>query len=256
MNKYYLLTLLPLLASCSSTQRSSEISNAPVAYQDTGGKYAAPVAEVAVEEKTQRRWFAFNKRPSEPASRYSTKYTNKGLGYPYKVVDQTADSSLDITEDSSDYVTGVSTRQTRNYSNTIFRSGRRGGNIVRKSGNRVAETVYDIGDQGTQYAHDEVYDTSDLALNGVQRGLHMGGTVVCAGMNTYSNIWDRTTQGIFGGLLRCAVRDTKPYMVGSLNDQYTSGGFPGAGWRRPMPVMPINDVPAQTSGKGVYTASK
>ncbi|MCX6853721.1 MAG: hypothetical protein NTV80_02325 [Verrucomicrobia bacterium] len=128
---------------------------------------------------------------------------------------------------------------------------------MRKEANRVAETVYDVGDQGTQYAHDEVYDTTDLGLNGVQRGMHMGGTVVCGAMKTYSNVWDRTTQGLFGGLLRCTVRDTKPYMVGSLNDQYSSGAFPGSGWRGPMPSMAaIEAAPAETSGKGVYTSSK
>ena len=256
MNKYYLLTLLPLLASCSSTSSSSTAS-APAAMPMTGGKYSAPVETVVMEEEAPRKWWAFNKRPSKPASKYSTRYTNKGLSYPYQVVDQSADSSLDVTEDSSDYVTAVGTRQTRNYSNTIFRTARRGGNIVRKEGNRVAETVYDVGDQGTQYAHDELYDTTDLGLNGVQRGMHMGGTVVCGAMKTYSNVWDRTTQGIFGGLLRCTVRDTKPYMVGSLNDQYTDGNFPGSGWRRPMPSMAAVSAPvAETSGKGVYTSAK
>lgn len=223
MKKYLPLLLLPILASCSSTPASTKLSDIP-------------------------------ERPSQDVFASSTKHSNKGLSYPHRVVDQSATSSLDVTEDSADFVSGVSTRQVRNYSNTTVRSTRRGSHIVRKQGTRFAETVYDVGDQVADVAHDETIAYGGFVGNGVERTLHTGGTLVCGTMTTYSNAIDSSTRGIFGGLLRCVVRDTKPYMVGSLNDHYPAGDFPGSGFRRKL-QMPVAEVP-QTSGKGVYTASK
>lgn len=225
MKKYLVLAILPILASCSSTPASTKLSQIP-------------------------------ERPSKDASEYGEKHTNKGLSYPYRVVDQSATSSLDVTEDSADYVSGVSTRQVRNYSNTAIRSTGRGSHIVRKQGTRFAETVYDVGDSAAGVVHDETIAYGEFAGNGFERVAHTGGTLICTGMTTYSNAVDSTTRGIFGGLLRCVVRDTKNYMVGSLNDMQPAGPFPGSGWKGRKPQMPAYEPVAETSGKGVYTASK
>ena len=226
MKNYLLLTILPILASCSSTRTSTKLADFP-------------------------------ERPSLDASQAGEKHLNNRLSYPYRVVDQSATSSLDITEDSADLVSGVSTRQVRNYGNTIFRSGRRGSHIVRKEGTRFAEVVYDAADQGADLAHDESIAYGNFVGNGVERAAHTGGTLVCAGMTLYSDAVDSTTRGIFGGLLRCTVRDTKNYMVGSLNDKYTVAGIPGSSFNRKL-HLPAPEVPlAQPiSGKAVYTASK
>lgn len=224
MKKYLLLTILPILASCSSTRTSTKLADYP-------------------------------ERPTLDASQQGVRDANRGLSYPYRVVDQTATSSLDVTEDSADFVSGVSTRQVRNYGNTVFRTGRRGSHIVRKQGTRFAEVVYDAGDQGAELAHDETIAYGEFVGNGVERVGYTGGTLVCGAMTTYSNAVDSATRAVFGGLLRCTVRNTKNYMVGSLNDEYPVAGMPGSGFRRKL-HMPVTEVPAETSGKAVYTASK
>ena len=225
MNKYLLLSILPILASCSSTPTSTKLSDIP-------------------------------ERPSQGFAQDGERHTNNGLSYPHRGVNQAAVSSLDVTEDSAGFVSGVGTRQVRNYANTGFHTARRGSHIVRKEGTRYAEVVYDIDDQGTQLAHDETIAYSNFVGNGMERTMHSGGTLVCGVMKTYSNAVDSTTRGIFGGLLRCTVRDTKNYMVGSLNDDYPVADMPGSGFRGTL-RMPVAEAPvAETSGKAVYTASK
>lgn len=225
MKKYLALAVLPILASCTSTPASTKLADIP-------------------------------ERPSLDASRGGEKYLNKGMSYPMGVVDQSATSSLDVTEDSSDLVTGVGTRQVRDGSNIVVRSTRRGAKLVRKEGTRVAETVYDVGDQVAEVGHDELIENSGFVMNGYERVTHTGGTVVCGAMTTYGNVWDSATRGLFGGLLRCAVRDTKPYMVGSLNDGIRDNTMPGSGWRKAMPDLSGYQPQAVTSGKGVYTSAK
>jgi hypothetical protein len=225
MKKYLVLAILPILASCTSKPASTKLAEFP-------------------------------ERPTQDASRDGVMYSNKGLAYPHRVVDQTAVSSLDITEDSADFVSGVSTRQVRNYANTTTRTTRRGSHIVRKEGTRFAEVVYDTGDNVADVAHDETIEYGQFVGRGVERTMHTGGTLVCGALTTYSNAVDSGTRGIFGGLLRCAVRDTKPYMVGSLNDAYPAGEFPGSSWRGRKPQMPVYEPIAETSAKSVYTASK
>ncbi len=225
MKKYLALAVLPILASCTSTPASTKLADIP-------------------------------ERPSQDASQYSERHLNKGLSYPMGAVDQASTSSIDITEDSADLVTGVGTRQVRDGSNIVVRSTRRGARVVRKEGTRIAETVYDVGDQVAELGHDELIDNSGFVMNGYERVTYAGGTVVCGAMTTYSNVWDSATRGLFGGLLRCTVRDTKPYMVGSLNDSIRDNTMPGAGWRKAMPDLSGYAPQAATSGKGVYTSSK
>ena len=224
MKKYLLLTILPVIASCSSTRTSTKLADFPA-------------------------------RPTQDASERGVRGSNKGLAYPHRVVDQTATSSLDITEDSGDYIGGVSTRQVRDYGSTVFRSGRRGSEIVRKEGTRYTEEVYNAADQGAELARDETISYGEFVGNGVERTMYTGGTLVDGVMTTYSNAVDSTSRGIFGGLLRRAVRTPKNYMVGSVNDEYKVAGMPGAGMR--IPQMPVTEVPSiQPSGKGSYTVSK
>jgi hypothetical protein len=227
MKKYLALAALPLFViSCSSTPRPLKYSDIP-------------------------------ERPSQDLSERGTDLTNRGLGYPVRGVGQGAETSIDIVEDSADYTTGVGTRFARDGSNIVFKSANRGTNVVRKEGTRLAEVVYDVNDQGTQFIHDETIANPAWVMNGYERTMHSGGTVVCGVMTTYSNIWDSTTRGIFGGLLRCTVRDTKPYMVGSLNDTITDNTMPGKGWRKRLPDLSgyaVTEAPA--SGKAVYTSSK
>ncbi len=221
MKKYFALAILPILASCSSIP-------------DISG------------------------RPSQDAADYAETNLNKGMKYPTRVVDQSATSSIDITEDSAGLVSGFGTRQVRDYSNIGLRSLTRGNNVVRKEGTRYAETVYDFNDKGTDILHDESIAYSGFVHNGYERTMKAGGTAVCGVMSTYSNTMESTTRGLFGGLLRCIVRDTKPHMVGSLNETVVDNNLPGAGWRKKLPDLSAYEpVPAASSGKGVvYTSSK
>lgn len=225
MKKYLALAILPILASCSSTQRPLKLSEIP-------------------------------ERPSQEGAEYATTNLNKGLSYPVKVIDQSATSSIDVVEDTAGIGSNVGTRLVRDGANISFRSARRGGNVVRKEFNRYGETVYDVNDQATGLIHDEMIDTTNVGLNAYERTMHSGGTVVCGTMTTYSNIWDSATRGLFGGLLRCVVRDTKPYMVGSLNDTIRDDTMPGSSWRKKLPDLSGYAVTAAPSGKGVYTNTK
>jgi hypothetical protein len=225
MKKYLALAILPILSSCSSTPASTKLSDIP-------------------------------ERPSQDAAEYSTTNLNKGFAYPVSGIDRTADSSIDVVEDTAGVGSNVGTRLVRDGANISVRSARRGANVVRKEGTRYAETVYDVADQGTGLVHDEMIDNTGFVMNGYERTMHAGGTAVCGTMTTYSNIWDSATRGLFGGLLRCTVRDTKPYMVGSLNDQITDNTMPGRGWRKKMPDLSGYQMTSAPSGKGVYTGSK
>ncbi len=228
MKKYIALAALPLLVvSCSTTPSKLKLSD-------------------------------ISERPSQDAAQFSEAKLNEGMSYPTRVVDQSATSSLDVTEDSAGLASGFGTRQVRNFTNIGMRSTSRGSHIVRKEANRYAETVYDVGDQGTQILRDESVAYTGLVNNGTERVLHAGGTAVCGVMTAYSNTMESTTRGIFGGLLRCVVRDTKPYMVGSLNDTVVDNTMPGAGWRKRLPdLSSYAPAPAAaTSGKAVYTSAK
>jgi len=224
MKKYLALAILPILSSCSSTPASTKLSDIP-------------------------------ERPSQDAADYATTNLNKGSSYPVKVIDQSATSSIDVVEDSAGIGSNVGTRLVRDGANISIRSTRRGANVVRKEGTRYAETVYDVADQGTGLIHDEMIDNTDFVLNGYERTMHAGGTAVCGTMTTYGNVIESSRRGLFS-LLRCTVHDTKPYMVGSLNDQITDNTMPGKGWRKKMPDLSGYQVTSAPSGKGVYTGSK
>jgi hypothetical protein len=220
MKKYVLLSLLPLLViSCNS-----------------GSRYA-------------------NRRPSKTASDDATYYTEKGLSYPNMGIDQAVTSTHDVADDSAAYVGGVGTRQVRRSSRTVTRSARRGANLVHREADRISNTVYDVGDDVAEFGKDEIVRTTDYGVNGMERTMYIGGTGVCGVMSSYGELVDGTRRGLSGGLLRCIVKDTKPYMVGSLNDHYKRGGMPGASWNRPLPDMSNYAVTAP-SGKDSYTYSK
>ncbi len=227
MKKYFALAILPILASCSSTSSKLKLSD-------------------------------ISERPSQDAANYAETNLHKGMKYPTGVVDQSATSSIDVTEDAAGLVSGFGTRQVRDYSNIGLRSLTRGNNVVRKEGTRYAETVYDFNDHGTEILRDESIAYSGFVHNGYERTMKAGGTAVCGVMSTYSNTMESATRGLFGGLLRCVVRDTKPHMVGSLNDTVVDNSMPGAGWNKKLPDLSgYEPVPAATSGKGVvYTSSK
>jgi len=226
MKKYLALAILPIFAvSCSSTPKPLKYSDIP-------------------------------DRPSQQFFEDGAQGTNRGLGYPVRGVSNTANASIDVIEDSAGYGSTVGTRFVRDTANISFRSANRSTNVLRKEGTRYAEVVYDVNDQGAQFVHDETIDNTNWVLNGYERTMHSGGTMVCGVMTTYANIWDSATRGLFGGLLRCTVRDTKPYMVGSLNDTIVDNTMPGHGWRKRLPDLSAYEVVEQTSGKGVYTNSK
>ncbi len=227
MKKYIALAALPLLAvSCSTTPGKLKLSD-------------------------------ISKRPSQDAAEFTEAKLNEGMSYPTRVVDQSAISSLDVTEDSAGLASGFGTRQVRNFTNIGMRSTSRGSHIVRKEGNRYAETVYDVGDQGTQILHDESIAYTGLATHGAERVLHTGGTAVGGVMTVYSDTMENTTRGLFGGLLRRVVRDTKPNMVGSLNETVVDKTVPGAEWTKRLPdLSDYAPAPAATSEQPVYTSTK
>lgn len=217
MNKYLVLAILPFFASCAS----SKVSRRPTAD-----------AAIAGEAKL-----------------------NNGLDVvPYSIVDQTATSSLDVTEDASGFVGNVGRRETRKYSGLAINSTRRGSNIVANETRRYGNTVFDIADDTTDLANEQVVNYTDIALDANGRVMCTAGKVVGTGVGTYTNVVHRISSSIFGCLLGGVVVDTKPYMVGSANDRWAAPNLPGSGWNRPLPQMPISEPLAATSAKDVVSS--
>lgn len=217
MKKYLVLAVLPLFASCS-------------------------------------HWDSCNKsRPTAEADRQAKIGTDIGLYYPHRVVDQTATSALDITEDSADYVSHVSRKQTRKYAGTVTRSANRGSRIVANETRRFTNTAYDIADDTADVGVEAIDTYPNLVLDASDRTMGVGGKFVGAGVRGYTNVVHRTAESIFGNLFKGAVVDTRPYMVGSANDQWPVAGMPGSSWKGCLPRMEAQEVQYHetTSGKAV-----
>lgn len=227
MTKYLAVALLPLIVSCNSTKRVAE---------------------------------RLGDRPSQKAFGYATEKTNKGLNIaPGKVVDVATDVTLDVAEDSTAYVGDVYDPLARRSTTQVLSTARRGANLTRREARRGLTAGHDISDEGLALADAEIGDTLDLGLTSVERTAYSGGSAVDTTMRSYSNIWDRTTRAIFGGLLRGTVRNTKPYMVGSIADETRERDLPGSGFKKEIPdfasLEPAPAAAPAASAKAV-TASK
>jgi hypothetical protein len=158
--------------------------------------------------------------------------------------------------ESGDDVTAIVSDQTRWATATALGRTRQVGNLARRHVATHANNAYDALDGVTELADAEITDTQDLVQEGYGRVAHAGGTVVSTTMNSYSSLWDRVTRGIFGGLLRGTVRDTKNYMVGSVADNNRDSELPGSAFNKKIPdlsgytvaaVAPAAQTPAVTA---------
>lgn len=199
MNKYIALAVLPFFASCNSVE---------------------------------------NKRPSYDTGVLGESSGNKGLYYPHMVVDQSATSSLDVTQDIGGMFGNVGRHQTTQYGTTVIKSTGRGSRIVSNEIQAGVNTVGDIGDGVAVLTAEQIDTYPNIVVDATGRVLNMGGTILGAGFKSYGNVVDGAWNGVFGGLFKGVFIDTKPYMVGSANDLWVVAGMPGASWKGPLPQMP------------------
>ena len=139
--------------------------------------------------------------------------------------------------ESGDDVSGIISDQTRWATSTVLGRTRQVGQLARRHVSTHANNMYDAVDGVTELADDEIADTQDLGLTVYDRATHAGGTVVGTAMKSYSSLWDRVTRGLFGGLLRSSVRDTKNYMVGSVANENRERELPGSSFRKSIPDL-------------------
>jgi hypothetical protein len=224
MNKYLALVVIPVLASCTSSQ----------------------VAQ----------------RPSREAAHESDRKLNEAFGTGlHGSIDQTSVATMDVTEDSTGVVGNFGRNQTRRYTGTVINTGRRGSQVVANQTHRTAGTVLDVTDDTVDLGNEQVTTYTDIVNNTSKRLMCTAGRTVGTGVEVYSNTVHSASTGFFC-LFKRSVVPTRNYMVGSANDQYIIDGFPGSGWNRPYPQSPqyimVTEAPvapAMTSGKSV-TLSK
>ena len=223
MNKYLALVVIPVLASCTSSQ----------------------VAQ----------------RPSRDAAYESERKLDEAFGQGvHGTIDNTAVATMDVTDDSTGLFGNFGRKQTRRYSGTVIDTTRRGSGIVAKQTHKTADTVLDITDDTVDLGNEQITNYTGIVNNAAGRLMCTAGKTVGTGVEVYADTVHTASSGFFC-LFKRTVVPTKNYMVGSANDQYTVSGMPGAGWNRPFPqspqyvMAPEAPAPAMTSGKDV-TLSK
>lgn len=222
MNKYLALVVIPVLASCTSSQ----------------------VAQ----------------RPSRDAAQESERKLDEAFGQGvHGTIDNTAAATMDVTDDSTGLFGNFGRKQTRRYSGTVIDTARRGSDIVAKQTHQTTGTVLDITDDTVDLGNEQLITYPGIVNNTAERLMCATGRTFATGVETTTSTIHSASSGFFC-LFKRSVVPTKNYMVGSANDQFTVSGMPGAGWNRPFPqtpqhVMAPEPAPAVTSGKDV-TLSK
>lgn len=222
MNKYLALVVIPVLASCTSSQ----------------------VAQ----------------RPSRDAAYEGERKLNEAFGQGvHGTIDNTAVATMDVTDDSTGLFGNFGRKQTRRYSGTVIDTARRGSGIVAKQVHQTSDTALDITDDTVVLGNEQITNYTGIVNNAAGRLMCTTGKTVGTGVEVYADTV-HTASGGFFCLFKRTVVPTKNYMVGSANDQFTISGMPGAGWNRPFPqtphhVMAPEPAPAVTGGKEV-TLSK
>ncbi|HCN27544.1 MAG TPA: hypothetical protein DIT64_01905 [Verrucomicrobiales bacterium] len=217
MKKYLALAALGLLASCTSAQ--------------------------------------LERRPSREAAYEGEKKLNEAFGTGlHESIDRTGHVASDVVNDTAGMTGNFGRDQTRRYAGTTINATRYASNVVSRETRNTADTVLDITDDTVDLGNEQVSTYTGIVNKSAGRLMCTSGKIVGTGVETYAN----TTHTLFGGivcLFKRTVVDTKPFMVGSANDQdrcWKNVAMPGESWNRPFPESPQYVVaPAPTSGKQV-----
>ncbi len=235
------LTLVSILASCSGVRNSSrqEVVYGP------GGSMTQP-QQGGIK-------FSNNSRPSADLPCRGTKSTNKGLGYFSRAVGQSATSTMDVSDDSTEYGGRVLDRQGRDYSGIAFDSARRGDDIVLREGTRYSDLGMDIVDDGAGFGARAIQRYPRLATGILQKGFGSTRKLYQSTLSAYGESVDRSYWSFWNIF---SPPEAKNYMVGSLNDW--SGGYaiPGSGFRCRNLQMPAEPQVEETMGKNPRTVYK
>jgi len=185
-----------------------------------------------------------NPRPTVELPCRGAPLTNQGLGYVSQGVGQAATSSLDLTEDSADYVGKVADRQARDYTNIGMNAIRRTDDIVYRETTRYVDYGLDTVDDGAAYTASAITRWPAVATGVVERGLGSTRKVYQSTMAAYGEAVNRTYWPFWNVF---TPPEPKPYMVGSLNDLNPGYDLPGSGWRCKLPQLPNEPVIEETT---------
>lgn len=199
--------------------------------------------------------FANDPRPSSELPCKGAPLTNQGLCYVSTVGGQAVKSTVDVTDDSADYVGIVTDRQLRNYTNIGMNAVGRTDDVVYRETNRYTDYVMDTYDNGAGFAARSIRRYPGWLTSIYRRGANSTRKPVQASMYAYGDVVDA---GIWSSLHVFKPLDPKPYMVGSLNDLDSDYALPGSSWRCKLPALPMEPVQetAAKNPKNPYTASK
>jgi hypothetical protein len=192
-------------------------------------------------------------RPSAELTEYSAPQANKGLRHASKTVGQTATSGMDFSEDVLDAGGKVGVRQARDYTGIGYNTVSRGDDLVAREAGRYSDYAMDTVDGGADIASNAIERHPSWIYRLFHRGAGSTRKVTQSTLATYA---DGTEIPLFGVWKPVKPVEPKPWMVGSVNDQYPNRyDLPGAGWKGRPPSVPVVDDYSMASG-GRATATK
>lgn len=192
-------------------------------------------------------------RPSAELTEYTAPEVNKGLGQVSKGVGQVATSALDLSEDSIDAGGKVGVRQARNYTGITYDTVRRGDKLVEREARRYTDYTMDTVDEGADITAKSMERHSSWIYRIFHRGASSTRKVAQSTLGVYSEAVEIPVFGIWKPV---KPMEPKPWMVGSVNEQFPSSyDLPGSGWKGRQPAVPVMDNYSMASG-GRPTATK
>jgi hypothetical protein len=192
-------------------------------------------------------------RPSAELTEYSAPQANKGLAHLSKGVGQAATSGMDFSEDSLDAGGKIGVRQARNYTGIGYNAVSRGDQLVAREAGRYSDYTMDTVDGGADIASTSIERHPSWIYRIFHRGASSTRKVTQSTLNTYA---EGTEIPLFGVWKPVKPVEPKPWMVGSVNDQYPNRyDLPGSGWKGRPPSVPVVDDYSMASG-GRATATK
>ena len=197
-----------------------------------------------------------NPRPTSVLPCRVAGYANGGLGYVSQGVGQAGTSTVDLVDDSSNFVGKVGDRQARDYTNIGMDAVYRSDDIAFRETNRYTDYAMDTVDDTAGFGARAIRRWPGVATGVMQRGMVATKKVYQSAMYTYG---ETVSRGFFGTVDIFTPPEPKSYMVGSLND--LNGGYllPGSGHHCRLPQLPVEPEQEVTYGKNPknpVTASK
>ena len=175
MNKYLALVVIPVLASCTSSQ----------------------VAQ----------------RPSRDAAYEGERKLDEAFGQGvHGTIDNTAVATMDVTDDSTGLFGNFGRKQTRRYSGTVIDTARRGSGIVAKQTHKTSDTVLDITDDTVDLGNEQLTNYTGIVNHAAGRLMCTTGKTVGTGVEVYADTVHTASSGFFC-LFKRTVVPTKSSLV-------------------------------------------